>query len=88
MAQDATETKINKEGSHMEQIASYPQSFHPEALWCVEEICGYLHIKRTRFYEIEYRLNTVKVGRRRVARAEDVISYAKQQRAEQNPLAL
>lgn len=63
----------------------YPESFHPEALWNMEEICGYLSIAHNKYYEIEPMFKTFKVGRRRVAFAANVIAYAHRIEAEQNP---
>ena len=66
-------------------VRPYPPSFEPNAIWNVKEICEYLNIKVTHFYEIEAKIPTFKSGQKRVAFAKDVIAYAERLKAEQNP---
>ena len=63
---------------------SYPQSFELQALWNIEEICGYLRFSKPYFYKIRSQIPTFKTGNRRVAFAKDVMAWAEHQKNKQN----
>lgn len=76
---DSEDNTVQREEFDTVKMELDTLKYNSKAFWDVEEICGYLKICRKTFYnKVKGNFPMMRVGKKKVARAADVMRYADQ----------